>query len=204
MKITNSFLVVSNYNCNLDWLREYSDNYIIYNRGEKIDDTKAIQVENIGYNIHDYLSFIIENYEKLPDVVQFTKGNILERHITKEEFDEVCNNKTFTPLLTKNHETQSGISFYNENGIYEEKNTSWYLYSYDAKYYFSYAEFAKDFDIKYKDYLPFAPGACYIVPKDNILKHSKDYYSRLRDLVSWTQLPAEAHLIERTLYTLWK
>lgn len=204
MKITNSFLVVNNYNNDLGWLKDYTDNYVVYNKGEPIDDPKAIQTPNVGYNIYDYLTFIIDNYDILPPVVQFIKGNILQRHITKEEYDAVCNNTTFTPLLTKNYKVDGHIAFYDKDGVYNEKNTSWYLYSYTAKYYFGYADFAEDFNLPNDDYLPFAPGACYIVPKQNILKHSKDYYERLRTLVSWTQLPAEAHLLERSLYNIWK
>lgn len=200
--ITNSFLVINNYNNDLSWLKDYSDNYVIYNKGEPIDDPKAIQTPNVGYNIYDYLTFIIDNYDNLPEVTQFTKGNILERHITKEEFDKVCNNKTFTPLLTQHHKVEDPISYY-ENGLYHEKNTSWYLYSYQSKYFFSYQDFAEKFNLPNPKYLPFAPGACYIVPRENILKHSKEYYEKLRELVSWTQLPGEAHLLERSLYNIW-
>lgn len=204
MKITNSFLVINNFNNDLEWLKDYSDNYVIYNKGEPISDPKAIQTPNVGYNIYDYLTYIIDNYDSLPDVVQFIKGNILLRHITKEEYDQVCNNTVFTPLLTKKHEVDGHITYYDEDGVYNEKNTSWYLYSYKAKHYFSYVEFANDFNLPNPQYLKFAPGACYIVPKENILQHSKEYYSRLRDLVTWCSLPAEAHLLERSLYNIWK
>lgn len=185
--------VINSYNGNTDWIKDYTDEVVFY-------DKKDL---NVGYNIWDYMDWIVNNYDNLPDVVLFGKDNMLERHITKEEFDKVVNSKTFTPLLTQNHKVDGNIAMYID-GVYYEKNTYWYLYSYPSKYYKDYATFAKDFDLPHPPYLPFSPGACYIVPRENILKHSKDFYARLKELVSWHQTPAEAHLIERSLYNIWQ
>jgi len=182
--------VINSYNGTTDWIT--TDSVTFYDKKDK----------NVGYNIYDYLSYIIDNYDNLPETILFGKDNMLERHITKEEFDSLKDNKTFTPLLTQNHKTDGIINYY-KDGIYHERNDSWYLYSYPSKFYSKYEDFAKDFDLPNPDYLPFAPGACYIVPKSNILKHSKEYYERLRALVDWHQTPAEAHLIERSLYNIW-
>jgi hypothetical protein len=54
------------------------------------------------------------------------------------------------------------------------------------------------------EYLPFAPGSNYILPKENILKHSKDHYQKLRSFLEWDVYPGEAQILERGLYTLWK
>lgn len=182
--------VINAHNGNTDWLPKDA---VIY-------DKKDL---NVGYNIYDYMDYIINNYDNLPNVVLFGKDNMLERHITQKEFDKLKNNKEFTPLLTQEHKTDRTISMYID-GLYYEKNDSWYLNSYPSKYYSSYGDFAKDFNLPSPPYLGFAPGACYIVPKENILKHPKEYYQRLKDLVSWHQTPAEAHLIERSLYNIWQ
>lgn len=184
--------VINSYNGNTDWIKEYTDSVTFY-------DKKDL---NVGYNIYDYMDYIVSNYDKLPDVILFGKDNMLERHITKEEFDKVVNNKTFTPLLTQNHKTYLPVCYY-ENGMYYEKNDSWYMREYPSKYFTNYGTFAFTFDLPNTPYLPFAPGACYIVPKENILKYPKVFYERLRDLVSWNKTPAEAHLIERSLYNIW-
>lgn len=185
--------VLNTYNGNTDWVKEYTNDVVFY-------DKKDL---NVGYNIYDYMDYIVNNYDNLPDVVLFGKDNMLERHITKEEFDRVVNNKTFTPLLTKNHKVDGKVNFYLD-GIYCERNDSWYFNSYPSKYFKSYDEFAKEIKLPNPDYLPFAPGACYIVPKKNILKHSKEFYTKLKELVSWHQTPVEAHLIERSLYNIWR
>lgn len=184
-------IVVNNYlNDDLSWLPE----------GEvTIYDKKNL---NVGYNIYDYLDWIIKNYDNLPDTVLFTKGNMLKRHITPEEWEKIKDNKTLTPILTQNHKTDGVINYY-KDGLYYERNDSWYLISYQSKYYKTYKDFAMDFSLPNPDYLGFAPGACYIVPKENILKYNILFYDKLKALVSWTQLPAEAHMIERSLYNIW-
>lgn len=184
-------IVVNNYHGDdLSWLPE--GDVTVY-------DKKDL---NVGYNIYDYLDWITKNYNNLPDLVLFTKGNMLQRHITLEEWDKIKNNKTFTPILTQNHKTDGIVNYY-KDGLYYETNDSWYFHSYESKYYKKYEDFARDFDLPSPSYLGFAPGACYIVPKENILKRDVLFYDKLKALVSWTKLPAEAHVIERSLYNLW-
>lgn len=182
-------IVVNNYgDHDLGWLE---GDLVVY-------DKKDL---NVGYNIYDYMDYIVRNYDSLPDAVMFTKGNMLERHITREEFEKVKDNRKFTPLLTQNHKTDGHINYY-EDGLYHEKNDSWYLYSYPSKYK-SYGDFARDFGLPNPEYLGFAPGGCYIVPRENILKHPKDFYQRLKDLVGYSQINGESHAVERSLYNIW-
>ena len=83
--------VINAYNGNIDWIKEYTDDVVLYDKKEL----------NVGYNIYDYMDYIVSNYDNLPDVVLFGKDNMLQRHITKQEFDKLVNNRTFTPLLTQ-------------------------------------------------------------------------------------------------------
>ena len=83
----NRTLVVSNYNWDLDWLEmtyEHgfsSENTVIYDRGNDGKDWshlgKIIRSPNIGANQYDIIRFIIENYDDLPDINIFIKGNLL-------------------------------------------------------------------------------------------------------------------------------
>ena len=149
------------------------------------------------------MDWIVKNYDDLPPITLFGKANMLERHITKEEFDRVVNNKTLTPLLTQNHKTYLPVCYY-ESGLYCEVNNSWYFNKHQHKHFSSYNEFADIMGLPKPEYLCFAPGACYIVPKENILKRSKEFYQKLLSFVDYCQEPAEAHAIERALYTIWK
>ena len=97
--------VVSRFNHDISWLGRYTDDYIIYDRSpEPVEG--AIIVKNIGSDHFDKFSFIIDNYDNLPEVAVYTKAN-LWKYITEEEFEKVKDNRTFTPLLTKHHRTYS-------------------------------------------------------------------------------------------------
>ena len=61
-----------------------------------------------------------------------------------------------------------------------------------------------DLGILNMDFVPFAPGSSYIVPKENILKHPKGLYEYFRGLLEWDRYPGEAQIIERGIYTFWK
>lgn len=185
--------IVSHYKSDWNWILEYTNNFIIYDK----------ETLNVGYNIYDICKYIIDHYDDLPEVCVFVKDNLLQRHITKEEFDKMATNKGFTPILTQNHKTDGNINYYSE-GIYHEKNDSWYFNSYPSKYFKSYNEFADIMGLPKPEYIPFAPGGNYIVPKENILKRTKEFYEKLLEFVSWSQINAESHAVERALYTIWK
>lgn len=197
--------VISRYNHDLSWLKDYSGSQcVIYDRSD--DGTLApgaIQVLNIGSDIYDKFTFIIDNYSNLPDVAIYTKANLF-KYITKEEFNKVKDNKVFTPLLTKNHKTYSDgkgpVCWYNEEGMYCERNDYWYLAARPA---WHFREIVKIFEMDNRKYNKFAPGSNYILPKENILKYPKDLYEKLRNFLNWDVYPGDAQLLERNLYYLW-
>jgi len=212
VKIESNFLVVSNYNNDIRWVPEYTDNYVLYDRSDAveipalIDSKKVIKTPNIGYNLYDYFTFIIDNYDTLPDCTIFTKGNVFPRHVRKEYFDKIVNNNFFTPIEDyKMHTPYWPTCFFAADGGFCEINNSWYTRHHPTKYFRSYDDFM-DFCFKKPPkprYTRFAPGANYIVPKANILKFPKIFYQNLRIFISHCQLPGEAHIVERALHTLW-
>jgi hypothetical protein len=199
--------IISRYNHDIGWLEEYSEDWVMYDRSDvPIDDPRVIITANRGSDLYDKFTYIIDNYDNLPDVVLLTKANLF-KYITKEEFEEVKDNKTFTPLLTKNHETkmchwdsQKPFSFYHD-GIYWEINgqVQW-LYATKCNPY----QLMAVLGIRDMKYTPFAPGSNYTLPKENILKHPKETYEALRESVAYDVYPPEAMIIERGIYTFWK
>lgn len=210
--------VISRYKHDLSWLREYTDDAVIYDRSEVpltvytmpgfetpvfFKNLKIKKVPNIGTDIYDKFTFIIDNYDNLPDVAVYTKANLF-KYISKEEFDLVRDNKTFTPLLTKNHEEREGICFYDKDGMYNEINNYWYVREHQTKTMNSFRDIKKILGFEGKDFLQFAPGSNYILPKENILKHPKELYEKFRGYLEWAVYPGEAQLIERGLFYLWR
>ncbi len=198
-KIKKNFLVVSSYFNDIRWIEHYTSNYIVY------DKSKI----NVGYNLSDYFTYIIEHYDSLPPVVIFMKGNLFPRHVTLAYWESVMNNETFTPLEDPAIlEVKKPNSAFTLGGGYEEINHNWFTFLYrkhPIKFFNTLDSFLK---YVYKNpphfrYVRFAPGANYIVPKENILKLPKVLYENMRTFVSHHQLSAESHIIERALYTLW-
>lgn len=195
--------VISRYNDqDVDWAKEYSDDIVVYDRS---DDPipGAIVVPNIGSDIYDKFTFIIDNYDNLPDVAVYTKANLF-KNMPKEQFDKVKDNITFTPLFNSELKLDGVISKY-EDGMYKEANNGWYMNHFDHKYLKNYNDLADKLHLPKPSYIPFAPGANYILPKENILKQPKALYEKLRTWLGWREYyNAEAQIIERSLYTLWK
>lgn len=195
--------IISRYNQDLTWLKDYTDDYVLYDRSEQPLEG-AIIVPNIGTDIYDKFTYIIDNYDNLPDVAIYTKANLF-KYITKEEFDLVKDNKTFMPLLTQTHAVGLPMGFYSKDGMYNELNEDAVLIlnKPSTKYFDRYWKFAKIFNLPNPTYLKFAPGSNYILPKEHILKYPKEFYHLLREILSHDIYPGEAQIIERALYYIW-
>src|SRR3990167_2684215 len=191
--------IISRYNQDYNWISEYTDDFVLYDRSEKAAPN-SIVVPNVGSDLYDKFTFIIDNYDNLPDVAVYTKCNLF-KYITKEEFDKVKDNITFTPLLTQNHKTYLPVCYY-KDGIYYEINDYFYLNPHPTKSKGSFQELSKLLKMEGRYYNAFAPGSNYILPRENILKHSKEFYQKLRSYLEWNVYPGEAMLLERNLYYL--
>ena len=195
-------LILSRYEHNMDWLKDYPEaEVIVYDRSKEPMEG-SIPVKNIGSDWHDKFSFIIDNYDNLPNVAIYAKANLF-KYITKEEFDKVKDNTTFTPLLTQHHKVYEPICRY-KDGMYEEINNRYYLHPHPCKDENVEMELMVILGLSDKEYIQFAPGSSYILPKENILKHSKEFYQKLRSYLEWDRYPGEAQLIERGAYYLWR
>lgn len=193
--------VLTHYSGDWTWVKDYTDDFLIYNRTDE-EIPNSIHRENVGDADYDRLTYIVDNYYDLPDVFLLAKSNLF-KFISKEEFDLVKDNQEFTPLLTKNHHTYEPICRYDENGIYEEINNSWYLSGVPALYFKDYGVFARNFRLPNPDYLKFAPGGNYILTRDTIHKYGIDFYEELLSTLPYCQRPGEAHMIERSYYNIW-
>ena len=228
-----NFFCISNYNNDLNWLLEYPNPHLIYDKtwaGGVIDNDNSglLPPSNLrekypqynitngdpnGYNISDYMTFIIDHYDSLPDVVVFLKGNTIGRHVSKEYFDRVINNKCFTCLEDwKEHDSnqaalQNGYAMFSCEGGWMETNDSWYLNhpKHPTKYFKNYNHFL-DFCFEgavHPKYIRFPPGANFIVPKEYILKYNRVFYENLRTFTRHSRVSGEGQMIERALYTIW-
>jgi len=197
-------IIGSHYKDSAKWIAEETDDYFIFDRSDcGLDPKKVRKVPNIGSDLLDKFTFIVENYDDLPDVATYIKTNLF-KFISRGEYEKVKHNKFFTPLLTMGHRAYLPICFYGTDGLYYEKNDYWYLNSHPPQSPERFEELVDLLGIRNLQYNAFAPGSSYILPKENILKHPKSFYEKLITIINYDVYPGECHIIERALYTLWK
>lgn len=229
--IKKNFLVVSDYNWlpeNLEhsWVEKYTDNYLIYDRYHRFPESKKVKHQkNVGQNVYDIFDFIITHYDNLPEATIFCRAcfmwpkdtgtprfdetgkRLSTGNCSEEYFQKVCNNTTITELQDFTSEPWRINGHMNKIGpdnSYLELNNSWYFSIAKPKYYTDINTFFSDMyvDPPVQEYIRFSPGANYIIPRENILKYSKKFYERIRNILSWDIIVGEAHMLERAIYTI--
>lgn len=227
MKKTDNFFVIHNFNTVPTELLAYCKDYVIYDCSTdsavketlKNEGIPVKSVENTGHNITSYFSFFAEYYDNLPEVMCLLKGNMIGRHCSKAFFDKVYDEKSFTFLYDEKQywdkfskykesgeKNEPGNTFLAMENIYVEKNDSWYTASENhPKKYFNDADDLLRFIYKkpmIPQYFMFASGACYIVRREQILRHGREFYLNLNKIMNYGMdpgFPSEAHQIERIL-----
>ena len=205
---SDHFFCISHFNGDISWVKNIKkDNYIIYNKsGNKIDHitNNYISIDNVGYNIYSYLKFIVDNYENLPNVTVFCKDNIFTRHISIELFLSLINRKSFTSLDDDSLRYDFPVNLNISDKSFVEINNSWYKFNFPRKYFSEYNEFYSYlFNVcNLPDFIRFSPGANFIVPQENILLRSKNFYKNLINFINYSKLSCESHFLERSLVTI--
>jgi hypothetical protein len=183
-------IVISRYNEDLDWTNNL-ENVIIYNKGnDDIDLDKIkhpiIKLLNVGREGHTYYQYIYDNYNNLDDYTIFLQGN---------PFDHSPN--LFTTI--KDIELliqQEKINF---------KNISEWIVTMSLdgcpchqglplkdvykKVFINKEEITHSFQ--------FGAGAQFIVSKESIQKHPKEFYLNIINLLNYNINPIEGFVIER-------
>jgi hypothetical protein len=210
MNEDNFFTISCHGNENITWINEFSDNFKLYIKDSidtsSFDNEKIEEINNVGYNIYSYMKFIIDNYDNLPEITVFCKNNVFPRHVTKDVFIKQSSRKIFTCIEQPSRwELKYPVTMLSSDNGFLELNTSWYTSHHPTKYFSNFNDFYR-FIFKHKDvprYLRFAPGGNYVVPRENILLRSKEFYQNLMTFVEHHQFSGESHMIERALYIIW-
>lgn len=226
MEKTDTFFVIHNFNTVPEKLLEYCKDYIIYDASsdEKVrNDLEKrgyhyVPVENTGHNITSYFRYFADFYDKLPEYMCLCKGNMIGRHCSKEYFDRVYQNQSFTFLYEDKDIfgklKQQGILSQEDEPIecliseshYLEENTSWYVESPNHPHRY-FDEYNSLLSFIYKKpvipkYNVFSPGACYIVNRSQVRKHTPEFYRNMNKIMDYglnPSFPSEAHHVERML-----
>ena len=183
------------------------ENYLLFNKSGKTlpKDINSFELENLGYNLYSYLNYIIENYDNLPNTIVFCKNNIFTRHIQLKTFEKLIKREAFTRFEDNKHFRDFPISLKISENSFNEINSSWYKYKYPRKFFPDYNNFHSYIfqETNNPEFISFAPGANYIVPKANILLRSKNFYKNLKTFISHSPFSCESHFLERSLPAIW-
>ena len=202
-----AFFIISRFREDPSWIREYTDDYIIYNKGELLDEALNVKImPNTGGNQYDIAHFIHENYDNLPQLMAFVQGEPWD-HCNREKFDKIIYNESFTALESYEHvDTSPGSAMrLDENGGYMEINNSWFIPAHNSTHnqtctYSSLDHFMNTIFVGYSrpQYVRFAPGSQYIIEKKQALRYSKRFWRHLMSVLPKNNM-TEAHIVERSL-----
>ncbi len=203
--------ILINYNHDpKEWWKPYDLDVSLYDRSddgvERDFHCETYKTKNQGDVDYDKLSYLIENYDTLPDIFLWAKSNLF-KSVEPEFLKEALNKGVFAPLLRFDHKTYSdqfGVVCRYHREMYEERADSWFFnnpaLSQDFR---SWDEWTEYFQLPKTHFIPFAPGGNYILTKERVHRYSRDFYEKMRATLPYAMHPAEAHACERSYYYLW-
>ncbi len=190
-------MVIARFDEDISW----SDGYprVIYNKGEKIaglTDEEQIVLPNVGRDAQTYLTYIIDNYDHLPEYVLFCRGNI-RNHVgdltiesfVNPDYDYVaarfCNVRTWDPTTGRLLHTGTALERFRDGRMRPAGMTcvEW---------------FEKVLDVRVGDSAIYSPGSVFCVSAGKIRSHPIEWYAMLLDFVSDHPDPEESHYLERS------
>ena len=214
----NTFHLISNYNYDPQTLIDLLEgDYVIFDQSNQfylsqnlVNSRFYFKAKHTGHNLSDYFYYIINNFNKLPERIAFLKGNIVGRHIDKDDFIKrlqlpgcvslYSDKKTYHPKIQLFRFIAQQIA----PGVFLEINNNWYCKTRSkGKYHPTFNDlFQKLFSYTPPKYIPFIPGACFIATRDKILQWDIEIYKHLYHITTYEFFPVEAYHVERMIMYL--
>lgn len=199
-------LIISRYNENVDWIKEYDFDYVVYNKGSELGiSINHVNKDNVGENQKDIFSYIVENYNILPNSIGFIQAYPFD-HCKKETFDLLIKNNTLTRLEDYKHLIP--CANVDSQGYYFERNDNWYIAAHNNHMnqtcqFNSFDSYMQSLFVDYShlDIIPFSPGSQIIVEKERILNYPIKFWKHLDSILNRRSM-TEGHIIERSLYLI--
>lgn len=186
-------IVVAKYNEDISWLNGYQN--------VRVYDKLRGDLPNVGRESHTYLTYIVDNYYNLPEVVFFTQGCISEHYSLSPNYfinikEDFSHNYNYL---------QSDYYFYSEN---LESYSKDHLYGYRnmkptptdklgfRKWFNTYVDEEYDID----SYVTLWWGGIFSVRCECILSRPREYYVKLLNYIPKTNNPEVGHYFERSWF----
>jgi hypothetical protein len=176
-------IVVARYQEDVSWTKEFS-NVIVYNKGEALGACyNEIKLNNVGREAHTYFKHICDNYDKLSEYTVFLQGNPFDHSP-----NIIQNLKKYT-----SETIDLDFEFLSEWIIECSLNGCRYHRNLPLRKVYEHIFKTRGDDKPFS----FGAGAQFIVSKKQILKHSKEFYLNILNLVEEDVCPIEAYVLER-------
>jgi UDP-galactopyranose mutase len=183
-------IVVARYNENLDWLKDYLFITKIYNKGND-EINNSYKIKNVGRESHTYLYHIIQNYDNLADITFFTQGKFDDHTNLNIPYYLDCNGFKCGPISNYLNIDKEGIMIH--HGKWKDELDTGKI----RKAKLNFIDWWNKYINKPLNNFNYVPGAIFSVKKENILKHSKEYYIELIEQIDDHVNPEEGHYFER-------
>jgi hypothetical protein len=174
-------VIVARYNEDVEWVDKIKYDTIVFNKNENDVNLFENNLPNVGREGHTFFSYIVNNYEYLPEYVAFLQGkpndhcaNFIDDINTfsfNTEFKQL--GPLFEEITTNEHINQQVIGYANKIG----------------------------FEIKFPLY--YVRGAQYIISRNLLHKKPKAYYEKILDTLSYDVYPWDGLNVEKTLFQIY-
>lgn len=174
--------VVARYNESIEWIQRLR-NVKLYTKGQPIANPSLVEhLPNVGREGHTFAHYIVTRYDSLPPFVAFLQGNPFDHcpHLFRLINEYVINQRSNMAFLAVRASTTSIDGCPSHAGLPLRD-----VYSRLFKEVPTFKNYRCGF------------GAQSIVPRSAILRHPKEFYVKIRDMLAYSNNPIEGFVIER-------
>ena len=169
-------IVVARYNEDISWVKELTAdkfNFKIYNKGENNIDFDSTPLQNFGRDAHTFITYIVENYNNLPEYIIFLQGNPIDHYSNVIQTIKMHNDEPYVCL---------------SDHVIDEKIDSWYEHLVEPNATMPYPNMVRCglretanaiLGSETPEKCRFAAGQQYIINKQYILNRDLDYYKNI-------------------------
>ena len=174
--MSNLHIVIARYNESLDWLDtcltpQQRRSVWIYNKGPDSVSSQIKTLPNVGREAHTYLTYIIENYDNLPERVYFLQGDPFPHLQFEPSFDMVQTWFRAWDIQINRDGFSKNIKVDEIDRNYRELNTD--------PCSLNFGDWMEAHVAPFRSPIQWYTGAIFGVSGSNIKNRSKDYYIKL-------------------------
>lgn len=183
-------VVISHYNEDINWVHQLIHPYTVISK----------QTKNVGTENWSYVSFIIQNYDNLPDKILFVHGHensyhqsystpYIANHLNWSKLQYVNVNDHY---FWRNRGNEEGLQYFVENEDYEDVDNN-YRRSYRLWFTDNWEDAFGNY-IKRPTESSFLGFGQFMVSKQLILRHPIDFYKRLLNWLETTDIDERMYI----------